>query len=401
MEPAFDDRWHADFSGTAQYAYGVAFPDGTRLHYGTGDPAFELVCRTPADHRAFLEADLYSCAKAFVDGRFDIRGDPVRAVAFKLAHPGNRLQRYSGNAAAWLLSLTPERWFQSRVRARRNIEFHYDRAQKFYAAFLDSRMVYSCAYFRNAAMGLDDAQESKLDLICRKLDLHHGERFLDVGCGWGGLLVHAAERFGAVSTGCTLSLPQARYAAALSCSHGLERNISVKNCDFRDLDGQYDKIASVGMFEHVGRRRLRAYFSKIHALLAPDGLFLNHGIVRPEGVRNGPETRFLKEYVFPGGELVYLSDVVKTAGASGFEVLDVESLRPHYALTCRRWVQRLIEHEDTCVQAAGRQAYRIWVLYLAASAFSFEQGETDVYQVLMARRRSPVRRLTRDYIFRS
>jgi cyclopropane-fatty-acyl-phospholipid synthase len=400
MKPGPDDRWDADIFRTARYAYCVVFSDGSGLHCGTGDPDFELVCRAPADHRAFLEADLYSCAKAFVDGRFDIHGDLVKAVAFKLAHPGSRVQRIRGAAIAWLLSLTPEKWFQSRARARRNIEFHYDRAQEFYAAFLDSRMVYSCAYFRSTAMGLDDAQESKLDLICRKLDVHDGERFLDVGCGWGGLLLHAAQRYGAVSTGCTLSTQQARYAAALSRSCGLEREVGVRYCDFRDLDGQYDKIASVGMFEHVGRRRLRAYFSKIHELLAPGGLFLNHGIVRPEGVRDGPETRFLKEHVFPGGELVRLSDVVKTAGESGFEVLDVESLRPHYALTCRRWVQRLVEHEDTCVQAAGRQAYRIWVLYLAASALSFEQGKTDVYQVLMAKRRSPIRRLTRDYMFR-
>jgi cyclopropane-fatty-acyl-phospholipid synthase len=401
MQSSFDDCWRADVSGTAdREAYCVAFPDGRRLHFGADAPAFELAFRTPSDHRAFLEADLYSCAKAFVNGRFDIFGDPIAAVAFKLAHPGGRLRRWRGAVLASLLSLRPESWLQSRTRARRNIEFHYDRAQEFYSAFLDSRMVYSCAYFRHAGMCLDDAQEAKLDLICRKLDIHGGERFLDIGCGWGALLLHATQHYGALSTGCTLSASQADYAAALSRSFDLDYEIDVKKVDFRDLDGQYGKIASVGMFEHVGSRRLHRYFSKVHALLAADGRFLHHGIVRPEGVHNGPETRFLRKYVFPGGELVHLSDVIRIAGNSGLEVLDIENLRPHYAMTCRRWVERLIENEERCVKVAGVRTYRTWLLYLSASALSFERGQTDVYQVLIAKRSGPARRLTRDYMCR-
>jgi cyclopropane-fatty-acyl-phospholipid synthase len=362
-------------------------------------PEFEVIFRTPEGRRRFIEADLYSCAKSFIEGRFDIWGDPVAAVAYKMAHPGTRTRRYSAAVVAWLHSFALENWLQTRIRAGRNIEFHYDRSEDFYAAFLDSRRVYSCAYFRHPGMGLDEAQEAKLDLICRKLYLQRGERFLDIGCGWGALLVYASERYGAISTGCTLSPSQAEFAVALSRSRGLDYDVNVRKSDFRDVSGRYDKIASVGMFEHVGRKRLRSYFSKVYDLLAPDGLFLNHGIVRPEGIRNGPDTRFLRKYVFPGGELAHLSEVVEIAGKCGFEVLDVEGLRPHYAMTCRRWVERLVENRDRCIEAAGQRTYRIWLLYLSASALSFERAQTDVCQVLMAKRSGTRRRLTREYMF--
>lgn len=401
MQSSFDDCWRADVDSEAgSAAYCVTFPEGRRLHFGVNAPAFELAFRAPVDHRAFLEADVYSCAKAFVDGQFAIFGDPVAAVAFKLAHPGSRVRCWRGAAVASLLSIRPENWLQSRIRARRNIEFHYDRAQEFYAAFLDSRMVYSCAYFGHAGMCLDEAQEAKLNLICRKLDIHRAERFLDIGCGWGALLLHASRHYGALATGCTLSASQADYASALSRSFDLDYEIEVKQIDIRDLGGLYDKIASVGMFEHVGRRRLHRYFSTVRELMAADGLFLNHGIVRPEGIGNGPETRFLREYVFPGGELAHLSDVIRIAEESGLEVLDVENLRPHYALTCRRWVKRLIENEERCIKVAGQRTYRTWLLYLSASALSFERGQTGVFQVLMAKRSDTTRHLTRDYMFR-
>lgn len=279
MESNVEDHCSSDFGGKTVR---IAVPEGIRFCYPEDEPQFEVAFRVPGAYHQFVQADLYSGAKAFIEGRFEISGDPVAAVAYKLTHPGTRIRRYTGTALAWLLSLTPESWLQSRSRAGRNIQFHYDRAQDFYAAFLDSRRVYSCAYFRHPGMSLDEAQEAKLDLICRKLDLQRGEHFLDIGCGWGALLLHASERYGALSTGCTLSSSQAEFAAALSRSRGLDYDVDVRKSDFRDVEGRYDKIASVGMFEHVGRRRLRSYFSKVYDLLAPDGLFLNHGIVRPE-----------------------------------------------------------------------------------------------------------------------
>jgi cyclopropane-fatty-acyl-phospholipid synthase len=395
-----DDRWRTEeYETLCDEALSAKFPDEQRVLEPQGTSSFRLVFHNPASYRLFLDSDIYSCAKAFVEGRIDILGDPIAAVAFKMAYPGRWFRRWSGAVFASLASLKPESWLQSRSRAKENIKFHYDRNHDFYASFLDARMVYSCAYFRRPDMSLEDAQEQKLDLICRKLDIREGERFLDVGCGWGALVLHAAQHYGAISTGCTLSDSQANYVGAIGRTLGFGHKITVQHSDFRDLDGQYDKIASVGMFEHVGRRRLSTYFSKIHGLLAADGLFLNHGIVRPEGIGNGLETLFLRKYVFPGGELTHLSEVIKIAGKCGFEVLDVENLRPHYAITCRRWVERLIQNKERCIASAGPQTYRVWLLYLSASALSFEQGKTDVYQVLMAKRSGKVRRLTRDYMF--
>jgi cyclopropane-fatty-acyl-phospholipid synthase len=259
-------------------------------------------------------------------------------------------------------------------------------------------MVYSCAYFQWPTQSLEDAQLAKLDLVCRKLALQPGDTFLDIGCGWGALLLHAAGRYGAASAGCTLSEAQAELARRSARQQGLAERVRVQKMDFRDLEGRFDKIASVGMFEHVGKRRLRGYFAKLFHLLGPDGLFLNHGIVRPEAGKEGPESRFLRNSVFPGGELVRLTDVLKAAEELGFEALDVESLRPHYAMTCSEWVRRLVSAERFCLEQAGSRTYRTWLLYLAASSLSFAEGQTDIYQVLFAKRASRTRRLTREYM---
>jgi cyclopropane-fatty-acyl-phospholipid synthase len=382
----------------ARQAYAVALPNQQRFVYGLGPVSFEVVFDEPAGYDRFLAADVYTAAKDFVDGRFDIRGDLLSAVSFKASHPGTAFRRATGAFLALVSSWRLEALVQSRLRARRNVEFHYDRSNEFYEVFLDSRMVYSCAYFRGPSQSLEDAQLAKLDLICRKLDVQPNDRFLDIGCGWGALLLHAAGTYGATCTGCTLSEAQANQAKESAEKQGLTDCVQVHTADFREVQGVFDKIASVGMFEHVGRRRLHHYFEKVFGLLGPDGLFLNHGIVRPQCVRDGPESRFLRNYVFPGGELAHLSDVLRAAEDVGFEVLDVENLRPHYAMTCSHWVRRLASAERFCTEHVGRKTYRIWLLYLAASSLSFEEGGTDVYQVLFAKRTGRTRRLTREYI---
>ena len=379
-------------------AYRIVLPDRQPTVHGSGTPAFELIFPDEASCRRFFRADSYVAALDFINGQFAIRGDLPGAIALKMAHPGTFLARRKAALLALASSWRLETLVQSRRRAKQNIEFHYDRSNAFFRAFLDSRMVYSCAYFHEPGGSLDEAQLAKLDLICRKLDLQPDERFLDIGCGWGGLLLHAAEQYGAAATGYTLSQAQTAYVRELADSRGLAHRLEVYRADFRDITGCFDKIASVGMFEHVGRKRLPGYFRKVHSLLAPEGRFLNHGIIRPEAAKDGPDTRFLRNYVFPGGELAHLSDVIHAAESAGFETLDVESLRPHYAITCRHWVKRLQDAERTCVEAAGEQTYRIWLLYLAASALSFQEGGTDIYQILFAKRSSRIRRLTRSYI---
>jgi cyclopropane-fatty-acyl-phospholipid synthase len=276
----------------------------------------------------------------------------------------------------------------------RNIRFHYDRSNEFYRLFLDPRMVYSCAYFRSPAMTLEEAQVAKLDHICRKLDLQRGERFLDVGCGWGALIGHAAVQYGAEATGCTLSRAQYTHAVA-----SLDGSARVIEGNYRDLDGCYHKIASIGMFEHVGRRRAREYFRKMADLLAPNGLFLNHAIARPQGVRDDAASLFVRRQIFPGGQLIHLWEMIRAAEDSGFEVLDVENLRPHYALTCRAWQQRLTANRDAALRLVDEPTFRAWRIWLAASALSFENGFSSVYQVLMSKRGAPRRRLTRESVY--
>jgi cyclopropane-fatty-acyl-phospholipid synthase len=255
-------------------------------------------------------------------------------------------------------------------------------------------MVYSCAYFHSPDTTLEDAQVAKLNHICRKLDLRPADRFLDVGCGWGALIEHAAAQYGAEATGCTLSRAQYTYATTR-----LDGRARVLECDYRNLAACYDKIASVGMFEHVGRRRALQYFRKMADLLAPDGLFLNHAIARPQGVRDDAASLFLRRYIFPGGQFIHLYETICAAEDAGFEVLDVENLRSHYALTCRLWEQRLASSREAALRLVDERTFRAWRIWLAASALSFEDGFSSVYQVLLSKRGAPRRRLTREHMY--
>ncbi|HEU0139714.1 MAG TPA: cyclopropane-fatty-acyl-phospholipid synthase family protein [Bryobacteraceae bacterium] len=382
---------------TIPETYTVRFSNGAEETYGEGLPAFTLIVRDRRQMLDLFSSDTYSAALSFIRGDFNVEGDLVAAVRFQLNRHRRGWRDLLYAAAARLAPHRIETWLQTRARAAENIRYHYDRSNEFYKQFLDSRMVYSCAYFQTPGASLEEAQVAKLDHICRKLDLRPGDRFLDIGCGWGSLVIHAAGRYGAQAIGCTLSRNQTEYARE-SARRVTGAEVAIHEMDFREMSGRFDKIASVGMFEHVGRHRLRSYFRKVHDLLEPDGLFLNHGLVRPEFVTDCAQTLFLQRRVFPGGELAHLSDVIRTAELAGFEILDVEDLRPHYALTCRAWVGRLQRNADACLDAVDRETYRTWLLYLAGSAASFEDGLTGVSQLLLAKRSSPARRLTREYM---
>ncbi|HEY9140669.1 MAG TPA: cyclopropane-fatty-acyl-phospholipid synthase family protein [Bryobacteraceae bacterium] len=373
--------------------WSVQFRDGTERRSGDGPPSFTFCVPTRKAFESLLATDVYSAATAFVRGEFDVKGDLEAAIRFKGWQPHSGLRKHLfGAVARWAAALQTA--FQTEAQAAHNIRFHYDRSNEFYRLFLDPRMVYSCAYFRSQDTTLEEAQVAKLSHICRKLDLHPGERFLDVGCGWGALIGHAAVQYGAAATGCTLSRAQYAYAVA-----GLDGSAQVLECDYRNLGGRYDKIASVGMFEHVGRRRADLYFRKMADLLAPNGLFLNHAIARAQGVRDDAASLFLRRHIFPGGQLIHLWETILAAEDSGFEVLDVENLRPHYALTCRRWEQRLAANRDAALLLVDEPTFRAWRIWLAASALNFEEGLSGVYQVLMSKRGAPRRRLTRENMY--
>jgi len=301
--------------------------------------------------------------------------DLVRLPAESMEHAGRRgPARLSGQR-------------HSVERDQRAVTFHYDVSNDFYALWLDRRMVYSCAYFSEVTEKLDTAQERKLDYICRKLRLRPGLRLLDIGCGWGGLVMHAAQRCGVDATGITLSQPQVELANRRIAEAGLAERCRVLAQDYRQVDASepYDVLVSVGMFEHVGEELLPAYFAQAMKLLAPGGAFLNHGIARRATDKPYHGPNFNDTYVFPDGELVPINVTLRAAENSGFEVRDVESLREHYALTLRHWVRRLEANHAKALEFVDEPTYRVWRLFMSGSAHGFAHGRLNVYQALLVK----------------
>jgi cyclopropane-fatty-acyl-phospholipid synthase len=259
----------------------------------------------------------------------------------------------------------------------------------FYGLWLDAERVYSCAYFESPDQSLHEAQRNKLDHICRKLRLQPGERLLDIGCGWGALVCWAAREHGVRAHGITLSERQLEFARARVRAEGLEDLVTIELRDYRDLDDAavYDKVSSIGMFEHVGLANLAGYYAVVRRVLRPGGLFLNHGITHDEeGWNRTVATEFINRYVFPDGELDCVSNIQLGMERGGFEILDVEGLRPHYAMTLRHWVSRLELRREEALQHVDEATYRVWRLYMAACALEFEAGGTGIYQILASNR---------------
>ena len=268
------------------------------------------------------------------------------------------------------------------------VSHHYDVGNDFYRLFLGETMTYSCGYWPDASIGLDGAQTAKYDLICRKLGLRPGMRLLDVGCGWGGMVLHAAQHYGVEAVGITLSREQQDLARARVAAAGFDDRIEVRYQDYRDVgDEPFDAISSIGMFEHVGVGRSREYFEHLHALLAPGGRLLNHAISRPQPAKKPAMDRhsFIARYVFPDGELIEVGTTVSAMQSLGLEVRDVESLREHYARTLRAWVTNLEANWEEAVRLVGPARARIWRLYMAGSAVGFEQDRINIHQVLAVR----------------
>jgi cyclopropane-fatty-acyl-phospholipid synthase len=279
----------------------------------------------------------------------------------------------------------------SRQTDAQAIAHHYDVSNEFYALFLDPLMVYTCAYYRDPDGKLEQAQEDKLDLVCRKLELQPGETMLDIGCGWGSLAIWASQHYGVRAHGVTLSRAQADYAAERIRSEGLDDLCRVDYLDYRDLPSHavYDKIAAVGVIEHVGIPNYPAFFASVRARLKDGGLYLNHGIVHEFHWKATSQTEFLYRHVFPNGDLAGLSQTLTEIERAGLEIVDVEGLRLHYARTCRQWVERLRARAEEARLLAGERTYRTWLLYLTCSAVAFEGGSIGLYQVLTRKHGDP------------
>jgi cyclopropane-fatty-acyl-phospholipid synthase len=413
---------HLNMSVAVRLWSGPAFRIGRGIPAEAGVQAapeqpFVLWFRTPsAVVSMVLGRDPLRLAEAYFHGDVDIEGDLFAALALKDHLQEIKLargERWAALVMALKLRSLNRRLepanrsagareegerspaYRRAVRAhsknasREAIEFHYDVSNDFYGLWLDRAMVYSCGYFERADQGLDEAQRAKLEHICRKLLLKPGERLLDIGCGWGALLMHAARHYGVRAHGITLSRNQLELARARIAAAGLKDRVTVELRDYRELehDTQYDKVASVGMFEHVGLKNLPVYFDAVQRVLAPGGLFLNHGITHQHsGWNRNLSTEFINRYVFPDAQLDAISNVQRCMEDARFEIADVEGLRLHYAHTLRAWVARLEERHARALEYVNEATYRVWRLYMVASALEFESGNLGIYQILARKR---------------
>jgi cyclopropane-fatty-acyl-phospholipid synthase len=378
----------------------VVLPDGARVPLSP-QPEVDIIARTWAGMKALASPAMGRLARAYVHDDVDFTGSARRALAIAESMVGDIAQT-GASARNRLVS------FKHRLRSNRaNIAHHYDVSNAFYRMWLDSRLVYSCAYFRTPDDSLDDAQAQKLDHICRKLRLAEGERFLDIGCGWGALIFWAAQHYGVQATGITLSRNQCEHVRAQIAALGLTGRVRVELLDYEDLpdDESFDKIASVGMFEHVGPRNYDRYFGKIRRVLAPGGFVLNHGITHNALSRRSLGSgigEFVEEYVFPGGELAHVARVIEGLAAQGLEVVDGEALREHYAKTLWHWVDRLEANAEAARREVGEEKFRVWRIYMAGSAHAFDRGWLSLWQLLAGKPLADGRLphpLTREYMY--
>ncbi|HTV06557.1 MAG TPA: cyclopropane-fatty-acyl-phospholipid synthase family protein [Acidobacteriaceae bacterium] len=413
-----DKIFHSLFEGYEGSPFAVRLWDGWLWHSSTrGETSCTIVVHSANALRSLvLHPSEVTLGEAFLTKDIDVEGDlfSVFDVAEHVFHCSKGRQQRLLEAASGILSGIGK-WCKTGGRHSQNsdlaaISYHYDQPAAFYKPWLGKSLVYSCAYFQSADDDIDTAQTSKLELICRKLRMRPCERFLDIGCGWGSLILHAASRHNVEAYGITLSREQEAVASARIEAARLTQSCHVELLDYRNAVGRlpvFDKISSVGMVEHVGLQNLPLYFKTAYSLLKPGGVFLNHGIARAYAspgrglsfldravvpfLRNVLQlsrphhSSFIDKYVFPNGELVTLSQAARAAEWAGFEVRDVENLREHYDLTLRRWVDGLRRNAGELLNVVSETTYRIWLLYMAGSAAAFRRGDIAVYQMLLSR----------------
>jgi cyclopropane-fatty-acyl-phospholipid synthase len=405
----------AIFGETPERGFAVRYWDGSVEPGITEPPPFTVVIRNPSVLRTMLlPPSEISIIESFVSGGIEVEGNLEAALRLgdgigrRLGKAGTmarliplllRLPRVTGDGMRSLRFVRPE---DSAGPARHGdasaIRHHYDVGNEFYSLWLDREMQYTCAYFRTGSEQLEEAQLDKLEHICRKLRLQPGEKLLDIGCGWGGLVRYAASQYGVTAHGITLSAAQAEYARQRIAAQGLGRRCRVDVCDYRDLapPARYDKIVAVGVTEHVAADAQPDYFAAAHRVLEPGGLFLNHCEVsvarsRPRTLPQRVSDRlwrrneFIERYVFPDARLVPAAHVIASAEQVGFELRDVESLREHYALTLRHWLRRLEAHEQEARELVGEHTYRVWRLYMSAGAEGFTSGRINIIQTLLVK----------------
>jgi cyclopropane-fatty-acyl-phospholipid synthase len=373
-------QWVEEVRDRANLPARLVLWDGQQHDFGQfAAPRVTLHVKSATALPYLLEPSLDNLGEAYVKGKIDIEGklSDIINISYSLAK--------STVTSASKLARVRRYFNHSKASDKKAIQYHYDVSNEFYKLWLDKNMVYSCAYFENGDEDIDTAQLKKIDHILTKIQVQPGHRLLDIGCGWGALVIRAAQKFGANCVGVTLSENQFKLATERVKAAGLEDRIEIRLQDYRDIPGQFDRITSVGMFEHVGRKNLPGYFAKIHDLLVDDGVAMNHGITSSDA--DSGETslgggEFIDRYVFPDGELPHISLALQCMQEGGLEAIDVESLRRHYAHTLDVWADRFEANAEEAKKLVDDEHFRIWRVYLAGCAYAFENDDVSIYQVI-------------------
>jgi cyclopropane-fatty-acyl-phospholipid synthase len=395
MRKTFEQLFETLSDHARDVSFQVQFWDGVKKSYGAGEPQFILTFATKRSAEHILESGSLGFGEEYMAGDIQVEGNFVQLLRF--GADAAFLNLPLGLKAKLAIKHLRQTSLNTLSRSTKHVAHHYDRGNDFYKLWLDESMAYSCAYFRHENDTLEQAQQQKYEHICRKLQLKAGETLVDIGCGWGGMLIYAAKHYGVRGVGCTLSKEQVEYAVDLVKRQGLEKDISIVFEDYRNLQGKFDKFVSIGMFEQVGKQFIPTFMEKVKSILNTGGLGLLHTIGQERPVPGDPWTL---KYIFPGGYIPTLDEIVRTMGEAKLNPTDVENLRPHYARTVEEWSARFEVHIKKIEAMYDASFVRMWRMFLKGCVANFRYGDMRLYHVLFTNGLNNTVPLTREHLYR-